>query len=142
MPLQRGAYDYVLKTNMARLVPAVRRALSDAAIRRAASHSNSSCATSSPPRRIGSGSTTATEIHFLQRFGAHTLGYAPEEILGTNASQYVHPEDLAALDFRHAHARVQPAHGDQPAGALAPSQRQLSLARAQHARVAGRNAAR
>jgi PAS domain S-box-containing protein len=27
------------------------------------------------------------------------LGYAPEEILGTNASQYVHPEDLAALDF-------------------------------------------
>jgi PAS domain S-box-containing protein len=27
------------------------------------------------------------------------LGYAPEEILGTNASQYVHSEDLAALDF-------------------------------------------
>src|SRR6476659_8439331 len=32
--LQRGAYDYVLKTNMARLVPAVRRALDDATIRR------------------------------------------------------------------------------------------------------------
>src|SRR6187549_2807437 len=32
--LQRGAYDYVLKTNRARLVPAVRRAVSDAAIRR------------------------------------------------------------------------------------------------------------
>src|SRR5262245_48171281 len=32
--LQRGAYDYVLKTNMARLVPAVRRALSDAAGKR------------------------------------------------------------------------------------------------------------
>ena len=27
------------------------------------------------------------------------LGYAPSEILGTNASQFVHPEDLAALDF-------------------------------------------
>ena len=33
--LQRGAYDYVLKTNMARLVPAVRRALNDSSIRRA-----------------------------------------------------------------------------------------------------------
>src|ERR1041384_1735 len=32
--LQRGAYDYVLKTNMARLVPAVRRALNDATGRR------------------------------------------------------------------------------------------------------------
>src|SRR5690349_1508982 len=32
--LQRGAYDYVLKTNMARLVPAVRRALSEATSRR------------------------------------------------------------------------------------------------------------
>ena len=58
--LQRGAYDYVLKTNMARLVPAVRRALNEASIRRARSRSNSSCATSSPPRRTGSGSTTAT----------------------------------------------------------------------------------
>src|SRR5690348_10850068 len=32
--LQRGAYDYVHKTNMARLVPAVRRALSEATSRR------------------------------------------------------------------------------------------------------------
>src|SRR5215510_9111691 len=32
--LRRGAYDYVLKTNMARLVPAVRRALGEAANRR------------------------------------------------------------------------------------------------------------
>src|SRR6187399_1687595 len=33
--LQRGACDYVLKTNMARLVPAVRRALNEAAAHRA-----------------------------------------------------------------------------------------------------------
>ena len=32
--LQRGAYDYVLKTNMKRLVPAVRRALGEAAGKR------------------------------------------------------------------------------------------------------------
>ena len=45
--LQRGAYDYVLKTNMARLAPAVRRALNEAAIRRARVGWSSSCATSS-----------------------------------------------------------------------------------------------
>ena len=33
--LQRGACDYVLKTNLARLAPAVRRALNEASIRRA-----------------------------------------------------------------------------------------------------------
>jgi DNA-binding NtrC family response regulator len=32
--LQRGAYDYVLKSNMARLAPAVRRALAEASARR------------------------------------------------------------------------------------------------------------
>ena len=72
--LQRGAYDYVLKTNLARLVPSVRRALSDARSAASASRSNSNCATSSRPRRTGSGSTTATAIHVLQRLGAPTLG--------------------------------------------------------------------
>ena len=46
--LQRGAYDYVLKTNLARLAPAVRRALNEAGDPpRAAGASSSSCATSS-----------------------------------------------------------------------------------------------
>ena len=98
--LQRGAYDYVLKTNMARLAPAVRRALNEAAVRRA---------------RLGLEQqlrdivlTSQDWIWEHDREGKFTfssdsvraiLGYAPEEIIGTNASQYVHPEDLAALDF-------------------------------------------
>ena len=98
--LQRGACDYVLKTNMARLAPAVRRALNESAIRRA---------------RLGLEQqlrdivvTSQDWIWEHDRDGKFTfssdsvrsiLGYAPEEILGTNASQYVHPEDLAALDF-------------------------------------------
>jgi PAS domain S-box-containing protein/diguanylate cyclase (GGDEF)-like protein len=98
--LQRGAYDYVLKTNMARLVPAVRRALGDASNRRAQR------ALEEQLRDIVV--TSQDWIWEHDRDGKFTfcsdsiraiLGYAPEEVLGTNASQYVHPEDLAALDF-------------------------------------------
>ena len=98
--LQRGAYDYVLKTNMARLVPAVRRALNDAAIRR------QQRALEQQLRDIVV--TSQDWIWEHDRDGKFTfcsesvraiLGYAPEEVLGTNASQYVHSEDLAALDF-------------------------------------------
>jgi PAS domain S-box-containing protein/diguanylate cyclase (GGDEF)-like protein len=98
--LQRGAYDYVLKSNMARLVPAVRRALNDASIRRARR------ALEQQLRDIVA--TSQDWIWEHDRDGKFTfcsdsvraiLGYTPEEILGTNASQYVHPEDLAALDF-------------------------------------------
>ncbi|HEV7608671.1 MAG TPA: EAL domain-containing protein [Steroidobacteraceae bacterium] len=98
--LQRGAYDYVLKTNMARLVPAVRRALDDASIRRARSSLEQQL------RDIVA--TSQDWIWEHDRDGKFTfcsdsvrsiLGYSPDEILGTNASQYIHPEDLAALDF-------------------------------------------
>jgi diguanylate cyclase (GGDEF)-like protein/PAS domain S-box-containing protein len=98
--LQRGACDYVLKTNMARLVPAVRRALSDSSVRRAR------VALEQQLRDIVV--TSQDWIWEHDRDGKFTfcsdsvrtiLGYTPEEILGTNASQYVHPEDLAALDF-------------------------------------------
>src|SRR5690349_24902910 len=98
--LQRGAYDYVLKTNMARLVPAVRRALSDAAGKRTRR------ALEQQLRDIVSTSQDwiwehdrAGKFTFCSDSVRSTLGYAPEEMLGTNASQYVHPEDLAALDF-------------------------------------------
>jgi diguanylate cyclase (GGDEF)-like protein/PAS domain S-box-containing protein len=98
--LQRGAYDYVLKTNMARLVPAVRRALNDASIRRAR------VSLEQQLRDIVATSQDWIWEHdrdgkftFCSDSVRSTLGYSPEEILGTNASQYVHPEDLAALDF-------------------------------------------
>ena len=98
--LQRGAYDYVLKANLARLVPSVRRALSDSAIRRGR------LALEQQLRDIVATSQDWIWEHdrtgkftFCSDSVRTTLGYAPEEILGTNASQYVHPEDLAALDF-------------------------------------------
>src|SRR5215831_8040863 len=98
--LRRGAYDYVLKTNLARLAPAVRRALNEATARR------SRLALEQQLRDIVL--TSQDWIWEHDREGKFTfssdsvrniLGYAPEEIVGKNASQFVHPEDLAALDF-------------------------------------------
>lgn len=98
--LQRGAHDYVLKTNLARLAPAVRRALSDAGVRRARA------ALEQQLRDIVV--TSQDWIWEHDRDGKFTfcsdsvrniLGYSPAEVLGTHASQYVHPEDLPALDF-------------------------------------------
>jgi PAS domain S-box-containing protein/diguanylate cyclase (GGDEF)-like protein len=98
--LQRGAFDYVLKTNLARLVPAVRRALSDSSIRRA------QVALEQQLRDIVATSQDWIWEHdrdgkftFCSDAVRSTLGYSPEEILGRNASQFVHPEDLASLDF-------------------------------------------
>src|SRR6185369_2449396 len=82
------------------LVPAVRRALDDAAIRR------TQRALEQQLRDIVV--TSQDWIWEHDRDGKFTfcsdsirsiLGYTPEEVLGTNASQYVHSEDLAALDF-------------------------------------------
>src|SRR5436190_1071225 len=98
--LQRGAYDYVLKTNMARIVPAVRRALNDSAIRRAR------VALEQQLRDIVATSQDWIWEHdrdgkftFCSDSVRSTLGYTPDEMIGQNSSQYVHPEDLAALDF-------------------------------------------
>ena len=86
---------------MARLAPAVRRALNEAATRR-----RTRLRLEQQLRDIVV--TSQDWIWEHDRDGRFTfcsdsvrtiLGYAPEEMLGTHASQYVHPEDLAALDF-------------------------------------------
>jgi diguanylate cyclase (GGDEF)-like protein/PAS domain S-box-containing protein len=98
--LQRGAHDYVLKHNLARLAPAVRRALSDASSRRARR---------SLEQQLRDIVVTSQDwIWEHDRDGKFTfcsdsvrtiLGHAPGDLLGTHWSNYVHPEDLAALDF-------------------------------------------
>ena len=137
--LQRGAYDYVLKTNMARIVPAVRRALNDSAIRRAR------VALEQQLRDIVATSQDWIWEHdrdgkftFCSDSVRSTLGYAPEEMIGTECLAVRSSGGSCGARFRDAHAGPEPAHRHQPAGAMAPSQRQLSLAGAKHAGVAGR----
>lgn len=98
--LQRGAVDYVLKTNLERLAPSVRRALGEAHSRR------QQRALEQQLRDIVATSQDWIWEHdldgrftFCSESVRQILGYAPAEILGANASQFVHPEDLAALDF-------------------------------------------
>ena len=91
--MQRGAYDYVLKTNMARLVPAVRHALNDASSRRTRR------ALEQQLRDIVVTSQDWIWEHdrqgkftFCSDSVRNTLGYEPGDILGTQSSQYVHPK--------------------------------------------------
>src|SRR5215510_13530395 len=98
--LQRGAYDYVLKTNLARLAPAVRRALNEAGARRERLRLEQQL------RDIVVTSQDWIWEHdrdgrftFSSESVRNILGYGPDEIVGRHVSQYVHPEDLAALDF-------------------------------------------
>ncbi len=98
--LQRGAVDYVLKTNLERLAPAVRRALSEAQSHR------QQRALEEQLRDIVATSQDWIWEHdregrftFCSESVRQILGYHPADLLGTNASQFVHPEDLAALDF-------------------------------------------
>ena len=97
--LQRGACDYVLKTNLPRLAPAVRRALGEASSRRARR------ALEQQLRDIVVNSQDWIWEHdsngtftFCSESVRTILGYSPDEILGTNAARYIHPDDLAALD--------------------------------------------
>ena len=57
--LKHGAVDYVLKTNLARLVPAVRRALAEAALRRARHQAEERVAHLTRVRQMLSGINTA-----------------------------------------------------------------------------------
>ena len=137
--LQRGAYDYVLKTNMARLAPAARRALNEAETRRTRLRleqqlrdivvTSQDWIWEHDPRR---------PLHLLQRFGARhprlcARGDARHPRLAVRP-----PRGPGGARLRHAHAGSQPAHRHQPAGPLAASQWQLPLAGTKHAGAAGR----
>ncbi len=86
---------------MARLVPAVRRALNDAAIRRAAARARTAAARH---RRhfagLDLGARPRRQIHVLQRLGAqHRSATRRRKCSAPTPRSTCTPEDLAALDF-------------------------------------------
>ena len=110
--LSQGASDYILKDNLARLVPAVRHALEDHRLRKEKEAAEAAVRHSEAAFRslIENGTevisildpdgTVRYESPTLER----VLGYTPEELVGRNAFDFVHPEDrehaLAALQRR------------------------------------------
>jgi PAS domain S-box-containing protein len=102
--LHHGAVDYVLKDNRARLVPAVRRALNDAAERESRRRAERQLAVSEE-RFSSLADATQEWIWELDVAGVHTfcnpavskiLGFAPEELVGSTALAFVDDSDRQA----------------------------------------------
>lgn len=114
--LRRGAIDYVLKTHVARLVPAVQRALREVAERRARRIAEQRIRESEHRLRdiIDTAQDWIWELDsggrfvFASQSVRRILGYAPEELTGKHFSAYLVEEDreayaraLASLDRHH-----------------------------------------
>ena len=102
--MEQGAADFVLKDRLARLGPAVLRALerkllrdekrlaeqrllaSERRFRALIEHSSDGVVLLSPE----------AVILYASRSTARILGYVPEELAGRNAFDFVHPEDIAS----------------------------------------------
>ena len=103
--LRRGAVDYVLKTNPARLAPAVRRALREVAERRRRRFAELRIRESEQRLRdiIDTAQDWIWELAAGGRYVFNSesvrgmLGHASEDINGTHFSDYIHEEDSAAF---------------------------------------------
>ena len=101
--LRAGAVDYVLKSHLKRLPPAVERAVAEAELRRDRHHAEDRArASEAMYRRIvelaGEGIRTFDSEHrvtFSNARMAHMLGYEPEETIGRPYTDFIFAEDMA-----------------------------------------------
>ena len=99
--LKQGAVDYVLKDNRARLLPAIERALKETEARQALYRAEQELAESEERFRSIADAIVEWiwEIDVNGRFtycshaSSTILGYAPEELIGSNANNYMLEED-------------------------------------------------
>jgi len=103
--LRRGASDYVLKDNLARLCPAVRHALEDRRLRREKTEAEAAVRRSEAYFRSlienGTEIITILEPDWTIRYESpsveRTLGYAADERIGRPAFENIHPEDIVRV---------------------------------------------
>jgi diguanylate cyclase (GGDEF)-like protein/PAS domain S-box-containing protein len=103
--LKNGAIDYVLKTNLIRLPPAVERAVRDAEVRAAARKTEE--ARRKIERRFQALIENSADpivlvdadgaVLYRSPASARVLGYSDEERVGRSVLELVHPEDTPAL---------------------------------------------
>jgi two-component system cell cycle sensor histidine kinase/response regulator CckA len=107
--IKAGAADYVLKTNLVRLAPAVRGALAlahsraeqrqaEERFRALVEHSWDAVALFSPDGTIVYGSPSTTRM----------LGYDLSEFVGRNAFEFIHPDDQTAVTERLGETMARP----------------------------------
>jgi PAS domain S-box-containing protein/diguanylate cyclase (GGDEF)-like protein len=98
--LHRGASDYIIKTNLKRLVPAVTRAINEAA-----AHRERRAIEQRLRDIVATAQDWIWELDASRRFVfssdsvAAILGYAPEQIVGTALLDHLHEEDRAAAEL-------------------------------------------
>ncbi len=102
--MKSGAHDFVMKSNLARLVPAIERELKEAMNRQIKQKTEAALVSSERHFRayfeqalIGMASTSA-EKGWLEVNGAlcKMLGYSREELMRMNWAELTHPDDLEA----------------------------------------------
>ncbi len=103
--VKAGAYDYVVKDNLARLCPTIERALEEAASRRERERTERELRENQ--RRFRSLVLNSSDLisvltpdgtrRYVSPSVERILGYAPEEITGGNTAELVHPEDLPTV---------------------------------------------
>jgi PAS domain S-box-containing protein len=99
--MKAGAHDYVVKSNLARLIPAVERELGDAEVRRRRRLAEEALQRSEERYRVlyednpSMYFTTDGEgtVLSVNRFGAEQLGYSAEEVVGRPVLTVFHPDD-------------------------------------------------
>lgn len=96
--MKAGAHDYVMKGNLARLVPALERELREAEIRQARKEADERYRIlyEDNPSMYLTVDEEGTVLS-VNRFGANQLGYSPEEVVARSAAEVVHAEDRSAL---------------------------------------------
>jgi len=103
--LRRGASDYVLKDNLTRLASAVHHAVEDRRLLQAKAEAEGAVRRSEALfRSLIENSIeiiTILEPDWTIRYDSpsieRTLGYRPDERLGRNAFEHIHPDDLVAV---------------------------------------------
>jgi sigma-B regulation protein RsbU (phosphoserine phosphatase) len=101
--MKAGAHDYLMKGNLARLVPAVERELRDAAVRTARRQAEDSVRDSELRYRLLWETCsdavilidTESQIHFVNPAVKEVFGYSPEEVIGQKLA-VLQPESLRA----------------------------------------------
>jgi PAS domain S-box-containing protein len=110
--MKAGAHDYLMKDNLARLVPAVNRELREAQERsqrrkaEQALRENEERFRSLIENALDVITVVAADgtIHYESPAAARVLGYQPEALMGQKIFDYLHPEDIPKVEtiFQHA----------------------------------------
>jgi two-component system cell cycle sensor histidine kinase/response regulator CckA len=103
--MRRGAHDYLVKSNLTRLVPALRRELHEARVRRERAVTADDLRRSEERFRalIENGSDIISMMSregrniYVSPSAQRLLGYTPDEICAMNPSESIHPDDRSRI---------------------------------------------